>query len=755
MLPYFLFSWVLLSVILFVQQGSRFADIFFSASIPSSLIWQLSVALIPNVIAFTCPMAVLVGVVIGLTKMQGDSELIAIRASGASNWQIMAPMAVLGVVLSVFTIFINLYGVPFASTVVRGVALTAAIYKLESPIEPGVFNTEIAGYTVYVKKGDIETGEWQNIFIHQQDANTGQVRLITSKRGRIDSSGDISELVLENAASTVFNVNPNDPKYVSENIGQVRFVIRTKRDELVQRLGERKAEPEELGLAELSRYANEREGEDSVEAGILLQRRLILSVSPLIFCLLGTAMVLRFNRGGRGFGIFIALASLMGFYLFTFLGEQLARTNTIGVATAAIFPLGASLIAFIWLNYVSRKIDLSFISNAFRSLTSSFSSSAGKISRANFFVDISTGLRDFDLLVNLIKYYLLTLVFLATVFVIFTAFELWKFAGVMDRGIILLIQYICYLLPFIYIQLAPSAAMIAILATYVIKSRQNEIVTWIAAGQSVYRLLLPAFILMLILGGLNILVQETILPHTNKIQDGIRNQLRSRGKAITSEGKLWVTNAQHIYSFRLNSSASDNEMHGIISCNRSCTLKDVDIYSFDKEGDLQTLYRSDLAEWDSDTITLPNTVNVTDFSTGIPVLSSTSNIVIKEESNPLLETLKKPSHLSISDISSQIEHSESDVEKRSLEVAFHKKWSTVLLPFVIALFTAPFALSLSRTGKAATVGMAVALWLVFMGVSAVFEQFGAGGILHPQIAVWGPISIFTFVGIYMLSRIRT
>ena len=72
-LPYFVFSWLLLSVILFVQQAARFADIFFSANIPAALVSQLTLALIPNVIAFTCPMAVLVGVIIGLSKMQTDS----------------------------------------------------------------------------------------------------------------------------------------------------------------------------------------------------------------------------------------------------------------------------------------------------------------------------------------------------------------------------------------------------------------------------------------------------------------------------------------------------------------------------------------------------------------------------------------------------------------------------------------------------------------------------------------------------------
>src|SRR3954447_5293376 len=87
--PYFVFSWLLLSVILFVQQAGRFSDIFFSVNIPAPLVWQLMIALIPNVIAFTCPMAVLVGTVIGLAKMQGDSEIVAVRASGVGDLQIM------------------------------------------------------------------------------------------------------------------------------------------------------------------------------------------------------------------------------------------------------------------------------------------------------------------------------------------------------------------------------------------------------------------------------------------------------------------------------------------------------------------------------------------------------------------------------------------------------------------------------------------------------------------------------------------
>ncbi|MBP9110919.1 MAG: LptF/LptG family permease, partial [Pyrinomonadaceae bacterium] len=497
-LPYFIASWALLSVILFAVQASRYADIFFSIHLPANLVWQLSAALIPNVIAFTCPMAILVGTIIGLTKMQGDSELVAIRASGVGNLQIALPIMVLGVLLSGFAFFVNLKGVPFAAGLVRNVALQTAIKKLESPIEPGIFNTEVAGYTIFVRGGDIGTGRWKNIFIYSEDKANNSLRLITSSDGRVDTTEQASELVLENASVTTLPIEPGVGKYVTENIGEIRFAIRTSRGELIDRLSRSELTPEELGLQQLSEYAASKDGKERIEAQILQNRRIVLSISPLIFCLLGTVIVLRLNRSGRNFGIALALTVLVGYYLLAFLGEQLARTGTISVTAASLIPIGGSIIGIIWFAMSRRLRSWSGIGDRISSISSRVWEARPKLPSSNLFVDLTTGLRDFDLLRDLFKNFALTLFFLISIFVIFTAFELWKFAGTIDGGVWLLVKYLIYLTPFMYLQIAPSAAMIATLATFTIKSRQNEIVTWISAGQSVYRLLLPCFLVMLL-----------------------------------------------------------------------------------------------------------------------------------------------------------------------------------------------------------------------------------------------------------------
>ncbi len=751
-LPYFVFTWLLLSVILFVQQASRYSDIFFSVNLPKSLVWQLTLALIPNVIAFTAPMAILLGVIIGLSKMQGDSELIAVRASGIGNLQIAFPVIILGLLLSVFAFFINLKGVPIASGLVRNIALQTALYKLESPIEPGVFNTEIGGFTIYVKNGDIANGNWKNIFIYNEDPKNNQARLITAQSGRIDSTIDsnkeVAELVLQKAVSTTIPLNLNEGikgKTASENIGELRFLIKTKRDEIIKKLTQNEETAEELGLNELANLVSSSTGKEKTEAQILLQRRLLLSITPLIFALLGTTLVLRFNRGGRGFGIFLALVSLIIYYLITLLGEQLARTGQISVILAGLLPILVSSAAIVWFslsNSLFRRTIFEYFKKYFDLNLFGRRNIVGK---SNFYVDLTTGIRDFDIILNLLKYFFLTLAFLTSIYLIFTTFELWKFAGAAPDGISLLIRYLLYLIPFIYVQLAPSAVLIATLATFVIKSRQNEIVTWTAAGQSVYRLLFPCFALMIFFGILNWGVQEYIAPRSNEVQDSIRAQIRNRGVLENKEGKYWVANQNRIYSFGTAEKESGANQK----------VSNLTIYEFSDDGQkLAAIYKTPNAVWQTDKIVLSGTEKTVLKGQTLET-QKLPNVELPESQNPFNNLNQKPSHLNSLETKFQMNQAESESEHRNLEVALQKKYSTPFLPFLITLFTAPFALSLNRKGKVLTIGYAVAVWLMFMGVSNAFEQAGLNGNLPPKFAVWTPIFLFSVIGVYLLTKVKT
>src|SRR4029077_19718999 len=61
-----------------------------------SEISTISVAILPNVLTFTIPMAVLVGILTGFGRMSSDSETIAFRASGLSMKRLLLPVMLIG-----------------------------------------------------------------------------------------------------------------------------------------------------------------------------------------------------------------------------------------------------------------------------------------------------------------------------------------------------------------------------------------------------------------------------------------------------------------------------------------------------------------------------------------------------------------------------------------------------------------------------------------------------------------------------------
>ena len=751
--PYFLVSWLILSVILFLQQGGRYSEIFFNPNLPTTFLWQLAIALIPNVIAFTCPMAALVGVIIGLSRMQNDNELVAIRASGVGNLAAMLPILGLGVLLSLISIAVNIFGVPFASRVVRGIALQTAVYKLESPIEPGTFNTDVAGVTIYVRGANFETGRWEDVFVFSETAE--ELRLITSKRGRIDYEGQNSELVLEDALVSTLTTGGLEGNIVSENIGEVRVAINTRRDELVGRLSEVQPSIEELGLWELAAFARSSSGREQVESKILIIRRVVLSLAPILFCLLGASIVLRFNRRGKGFGAAAAFICIVGYFLLTFAGEQLARSGTVGVIFGGLLPVLAVVVAIILLNLNLSSGPLQGFSFWVENTLEKLGTLRERVVRKNAVVDITTGIRDFDLVFTILKYYFLTVLFLTAIFMVFTAFELWRFAGSMDNGSWLLTKYLGYLIPFIYIQIAPTAAMISVLATYVIKSRQNEVVTWLATGQSIFRLLFPCFLLMLILGFVNFAIQETLTPLSNRMQDELRLTIRNRGNTTNRNRQIWIASENRIVSHEKVPPASDNELRPNPDCSTPCPVKNLRVYEFAADkAKLQAVYRISEALWDDGTLTV-NSGSKYELGVNGFAEKSLDNSSLQVERRAITGTDLRPSQMSASETSSLLKSATSESLLRTLAVALEKKYTTLVLPFVVAVFTAPFALGLRRKGRVGTIGYAVGLWFVFVAVSSTMEQLGLNGTLPPAIAVWSPLVLFTMIGIYMISKVRT
>src|SRR6476661_684788 len=81
----------------FTREIGWLLELIVRQSATTSEIWALSVAILPNVLTFTIPMAVLVGILTGFGRMSSDSEAIAFRASGLSMIRLLTPVLAVGI----------------------------------------------------------------------------------------------------------------------------------------------------------------------------------------------------------------------------------------------------------------------------------------------------------------------------------------------------------------------------------------------------------------------------------------------------------------------------------------------------------------------------------------------------------------------------------------------------------------------------------------------------------------------------------
>src|SRR6202171_5560159 len=95
---------IVFTFVFFVPQLIRLMELFVRHSGSGAQILKLFLCIFPGVFTFTIPMAVLIGVLLGLGRMSADSEIIALTALGIGRRRILLPVGVLGLAGSIATL---------------------------------------------------------------------------------------------------------------------------------------------------------------------------------------------------------------------------------------------------------------------------------------------------------------------------------------------------------------------------------------------------------------------------------------------------------------------------------------------------------------------------------------------------------------------------------------------------------------------------------------------------------------------------
>lgn len=377
--PYFLLALLLLTAIIFAHEASRFSELLVISSrsgVPMEAIGKVMAALVPGIAVFTIPISLLVGTLVGIGRLSGDSEIIALGASGMSRTRILRPIIALALVVAALMLYITFNVLPRSISSLNNIKSNQAMVfqGITTQIKPRVFEESIPKKVLYIEDIDRQKNIWHNIFIVDMSDEQGGMNIFTAKTGSLRQTTNaqgkpqMPEMYLQEGGfhqttaprvidedepqeNAVENNTPLTPEEAAQRESnkekkRLRFQQRytTQRyeamtvgidvsddrkkdddpDEKVQ-----KREVEEMEWSELISYTPA--PEDYREWRAQIHKRLAYPTACLVFALLGVGFGISHVRTGRSFGLMLGLGITVIYYLLALSGEHSAISGKLPV----------------------------------------------------------------------------------------------------------------------------------------------------------------------------------------------------------------------------------------------------------------------------------------------------------------------------------------------------------------------------------------------------------------------------------------
>jgi len=763
----------ILTTLVFTQQVGKHSNLILSFQTSAEITQKILLSLLPGIAVITLPISLLLGTIVTCSRTSSDNELTAWQSLGISPVTLAKPFLALGIVGTVITCYLSAYVAPASLRTLKSLRTQIVLQEASARIKPHTFITSFPNLLLYVQNIDPQTRDWLGVFLLQNDPS-GASRLLTAERGqfRIESGQSLAlEAQLFNGISLEYGEQPPSnfnaqltPPSSQSTALFAKSTVKLADDQTTANGASKDPGSSQLGLmslGEISKLTTEAKTEaERRQAVVEMHKRFAFPFA----CLTLTAMTFILAIQGRRFStrprtVIAILFLAMGFYLLLVLGQTLALSGTIPGWLGAWL---SNLIygAFILKSFISNRTPgariLAFLSSpsptnkasdpvAYPGISVSRQISIGRLPRGSRV--ISLNLINYLQISEIVKYFVLAVSALVATSAIFTLFDLIPSIIKSGTSLSYAASYLAYLTPQLVYYVAPFSLLVALLMSFNVLSRSNQLVIIAGAGQSRMRIitavLVAAGVLSLFLWALS----NYILPHTNREQDTRYNTIKGRQVEQTAIafGRKWVF-------------GKDSVIYSYQRIDPDDSLINTSIYRFDNTHRLiQSAMHFGKATRVSASVWRAHngwieTINDDSAVERRAIQSEPETINITEGVGLFRRTTNESSKMSATELQNYITQLKSlDVSTLELQIDLRRRIAFPLSCVVLAILAIPFitAKQARRSGPLVSISLSVGIGLVFWLLATLFAEVGKQDNLPVGMAVWGPHILFGAVGLYM------
>jgi LPS export ABC transporter permease LptG/LPS export ABC transporter permease LptF len=715
-------------------------------------VWALAAAYLPNVLTFTIPMAVLVGILTGFGRMSSDTEPIAFRAAGISMIRLLVPVLLLGILAFAANIAMTVWIAPQTAARLRDVRYEFIARQVSLEVKPRIFNESLANFVLYVQNVAREGLNWQGILLADM-SQPDQLRVTFARSGAVTKDDERRTFALSLTQGSNHAVSPRAPNRYEFDTFQTTT--------LSVPMPEAPPKPDRTVISEISTlvlWNAIRDGSATHEQHVEFHRRFALPFACLIFTLAGLPLGVSTTRSSRPMGLIVSLILMLVYYLTFIGGTRVAGNAQFSPLLGAWLPnIAFAVLGIVLVARSNREHDNPFLSRLagalqwFSDRRTEASASRKRIRDWTYSLTHHPKffrLLDIYVLRRFWFFFVLVLLVFVSLFVLITLFELLPDIVKNNVDSAIVVSYFVYLLPQILYYVIPLTVLLAILIDLGTLTKTNEILAVKAGAVSLYRMSMPLLIMGLLLSAGIYFLQDFMLPYSNQRQDAYHDVIKGRApQTYRDPQRKWMAGSNdRIYHYNY----FDPDQNVFVG---------ISIFSFNPDSfELSEWVFATRATWNGSSwrfedgwkriIRANGSVDYQPFRTQ-QIQSLDQPDYFKKE----VRTASQMSYPELKRYVANLQQSGFDVS--ALMVDLYRKLSFPLVSFIMAIIGIPFSFTTGKKGAFYGIGLAIIVGIFYWSTFELFDKLGGINRLSPFIAAWFPNLIFGFGGIWMMLRVKT
>jgi lipopolysaccharide export system permease protein len=314
LLPNFLVGLIVLVFISLMGEMLPITELMITHGVPISQILSLIFYLLPGILVFALPAVILISSVVTFLRFSSDNEIIALKSSGISLYQMLPPVMLFSGVCFVFTILMSTYAVSWGNRSFKNLIFQIAESKADLGIKARVFSEPFENVVFFVSAFDEKDWVMKDVFV-MDSRDSVYTNTIIAKEARIFKHPAERMITLRFSRGTILMVDR-----ALESARNIRFntyELNIGLKDIMDALASRQKAPKEMSMKDLLDYADQLKRGDPERNEMMVEflERISLPIGVFFMGLIGMPLGAQLRSRERSVGIGVSLIVFAFYYM--------------------------------------------------------------------------------------------------------------------------------------------------------------------------------------------------------------------------------------------------------------------------------------------------------------------------------------------------------------------------------------------------------------------------------------------------------